>query len=121
MKLVDLDIDEVNSYLKITDLENLFDVFIDKRQNVVFDVNKTLYIDVDPSKLPEFVVDTPMHWTLISFKIYGTTRLAWLLWKLNRVDARTIFDAKQPGEKIKYLPKHYVDGIVADLNDFNEL
>ena len=120
MKAVDLDLDETTRYLKITDLDNFFDVMIDKRGNTVYDLNKTLYIDVDPKLLPEFECTHEMHWTLISHKIYGTTRLAWLLWKLNRVDASTIFIAKQPGDKVKYLPKQYVDSIVGELNEFDE-
>lgn len=118
MNISDLDLDETKSYLKITDLDNFFDVFIDARNNTVFDINKTLYIDVDRSKLPDFIVDTPMHWTLISYKIYGTTRLAWLLWKLNNVGVKAIFEALQPGDKVKYLPKTYVDSIVASINDY---
>ena len=31
MKAVDLDLDETTRYLKITDLDNFFDVIIDKR------------------------------------------------------------------------------------------
>lgn len=118
MKLIDLDNDEMNSFLKITDFDNFFDVFVDKRENIVFDVNKTLYINADPASLPEYTCTTPMHWPLISYKLYSTTRLAWLLWKLNHVNLDTIFDIKQPGDKIKYLPKEYVDNIVAQINEF---
>lgn len=121
MKLYDLDLDESHNYLKITDLENWFNVHVDKRDNTVFDLNRTIYINVDPSALPDFICDHEMHWPLISYKIYGTTRLAWLLWKINRVEADSIFIAKLPGEKVKYLPKQYVDSITADLNDFDEL
>ena len=121
MKLYDLELNETNNYLKITDLENMFDVFTDKRNNIVFDLNKTLYINVDPSRLPVYECTAEMHWTLISYKLYGTTRLAWLLWKINKVDAGNIFVAKQPGEKVKYIPQKYVETIVSDINDFDEL
>lgn len=121
MKLYDLDLNEANDYLKITDLENWFDVFVDKRGNTVFDLNRTIYLNADPAALPDFICDHEMHWPLISYKIYGTTRLAWLLWKINKVSATQIFNAKQPGDKVKYLPKKYVDSITADLNDFDEL
>lgn len=119
MKIKQLELDETNNYLKITDLENWFETFEDKRNNTVFDINRTIYINVDPSKLPDFECNSEMHWPLISYKIYGTTRLAWLLWKLNKVDASTIFQAKSPGDRVKYLPKQYVDSIVEELNDFD--
>jgi hypothetical protein len=60
----------------------------------VFDINKTIYINVNPNSLPDYVCDSPMHWTTISYKLYSTTRLAWLLQKLNRVDAVDIFKTK---------------------------
>ena len=118
MKLVDFDIYEFDSFIKIHDLENMFDVLVDKKGNRVFNLNKTLYVAVDTDKLPEFICDHEMHWPLISYKIYGTTRLAWLLWKLNGISAKDIFKAKQPKEAVKYLPKRYSDAIVANINDF---
>ena len=118
MKIKQLELDETGNYLKITDLENWFETFEDKRNNTVFDINRTVYINVDPSKLPDFVCDSEMHWPLISYKIYGTTRLAWLLWKLNGVTAKDVFKAKQPKDEVKYLPKQYSDTIIADINEF---
>lgn len=118
MKLVDLGIDEFTSFLKIYDLENMFDVFNDSRGNNVFSLNKTLYIKVDLDALPEFICDHEMHWPLISYKIYGTTRLAWLLQKINGVTAADIFKAKQPKDIVKYLPATYKDTLIADINDF---
>ena len=91
MKLVDLDISETGNYLKITDLENIFDIYVDKRNNAVFNANETLYINVNKDTLPEFVCSSPMHWTILSYKIYGTTRLAWLLLKINNIDMKDVF------------------------------
>lgn len=118
INLLELNNEDINSILKITDLENEFDIYQDKRGNLVFDINRTLYINVDKSILLTFLCDCEMHWTLISYRIYGTTRLAWLLWKLNDVGPDTIFNAKNPGDQILYLPKQYVDTLVANINDF---
>lgn len=117
--LFNLNNDDINEDLKITDLENIFDVYADKRNNLVFDLNKTLYINIDKSSLPVFICDHAMQWTLISYKIYGTTRLAWLLWKINDVGLEHIFDTKNPGDRILYLPTQYVDNIVSDINKFD--
>lgn len=116
MTLPELDLTESHDYLKIADLENFFELFIDKRHNLVFDMNKTIYINVDPTQLPDFICDSVMHWPLISYKIYSTTRLAWLLCKLNRVDTTDIFKAKQPGDVVKYLPTTYANDIIEDIN-----
>lgn len=118
MKLQDIDDQDFNSFLKIYDLENMFDVNVDAKGKRVFNLNKTLYVVVDTEKLPEFICSSEMHWPLISYKIYGTTRLAWLLWKLNDVKASDVFKAKQPKDVVKYLPREYKDAIIADINEF---
>lgn len=119
MKLQDLELNDFNEFIKIQDLENELDVFEDQRGNNVFNLNKTLFISVDKERLPDFICDYEMHWPLISYKLYGTTRLAWLLQKINGVTAADVFKAKQPRDVVKYLPKKYVDSIVADMNEFN--
>ena len=121
MKVSDIDDAEIKHYLKITDFENFFDVHTDKNGSNFYNLNSTLYFDVDKSTLDVYTCDHACHWPLISYKIYGTTRLAWLLWKLNDVDAAHIFEMKQPGDKILFLDKQYVESIVADLNDFDDL
>lgn len=120
MTISQLELDQTQEYLKISDLENLFELYIDKRNNLVFDINKTIYINVNPDSLPDFVCDTPMHWTTISYKIYSTTRLAWLLQKINRVDVNDIFKVKQPGDHIKYLPMAYVNDIIENINQVSD-
>lgn len=118
MKVVDLEIPEFDEFMSIHDFENMFDLVLDKRKNYVYSLNKTLYVSVDLDRLPVFVCDHEMHWPLISYKIYGTTRLAWLLWKLNGVTAKDVFKPKQPKDEVKYLPKQYSDTIIADINEF---
>ena len=119
MKLVDINDENIKKTLKITDLENMLDVYVDKKLNLVFNLNMTLYVNVDPNVLPTFQCDHEMHWPLISYKIYSTTRLAWLLQKLNNVSMKDIFKPKQPGEYVKYLPQSAVQQIISDITDFN--
>ena len=117
MKLADLDDSEINAYLKITDLENMLDIAVDFKDNYVFNFNKSLYINVMKTHLPQFECDHEMHWTLISYRIYGTTRLAWLLWKLNNVGLADVFKPKQPHDKVYYLPKSYLDTLITSINE----
>jgi hypothetical protein len=79
-----------------------------------------VYINVDKDSLPEFQCNHAMHWPLISYKIYGTTRLAWVLWKVNDVSLEDSFKAKQPSEKVKYLPKDLVQNMISELVNFNK-
>ena len=120
MKLADIDDNDIKSLLKITDLENAFDVYVDDRLNNVFNLNKSIYIKVDKDSLPVFRCDHAMHWTLISYRIYGTTRLAWLLWKVNGTKIEDTMKPQQPGFSIYYLPKDLVGRIVSDMTGFNK-
>ena len=120
MKISDLDDSSTTSYLKITDFENFFDVHEDKNQKYFYNLNSNLYFDVDKYLLPVYICDHPSHWPLISYKLYGTTRLTWLLWKINDVGPADIFKTKQPGDRIYYLEKQYAESIVTDLNDFDD-
>lgn len=54
MKLVDLDDDDMNAVLKITDLENIFDIYVDKKLNNIFNLNMSLYVHVNKSSLLTF-------------------------------------------------------------------
>lgn len=123
MKLADLTSDEVtnlNQYLKITDLENMFNVYQDKNGFYFFNLNDTLYINTDVSAVEYKTLDHPMHWPTISYVIYGTTRLAWLLLKVNDIGADEVFKRREAGEKIKFVKKNLVQSIVANLNNFND-
>lgn len=111
MKLKDLSNDtEFN--LKITDFDNFFDVYEDDSGDYRFNLNETIYLDLGLESIQRLVLDHDMFWTTISYKIYGTTRLAWLLMKINNVSRYELFDIKVAGSVIKYIDKEYVQDIV---------
>ena len=68
-------------------------------------MNASLYLDAADDILLDYICDYDMQWPLLSYKIYGTTRLAWLLMKLNKVKPADVFKLKMTGETVKYLPK----------------
>lgn len=107
------------SFLKITDLENIFSIYLDKNKNYVFNLNNTLFINVgDKNNLEKYLISGNLHWTTISYIIYGTTRLAWFLMKLNNVSISNMFKPKEPGDIIYYLDKSYLDQIIKVLNGY---
>jgi hypothetical protein len=111
MKLEDIDSDNV----KVTDLETMFSVYLDKRGNYALNLNEGLYLSFNQSNLPHVKLDHDLFWTTISYKIYGTTRLAWLLMKLNNVQASQIFDIQRTGTDIYYIPKESVNRLLREL------
>lgn len=121
MKISDIeDDDNIKRYLKITDFDNFFDVYEDADGNRIFNLNSSVQLSIDDALVSEYVCDCRMQWTLLSYKIYSTTRLAWLLMKLNGVKCRDAFVTLEPGTKVKYLPREYMQNVVEQITDFNE-
>lgn len=105
-------------YLRITDFENLFNIYQDKKNNYFYNLNATLYLDIPDDKTLTYINDYDSQWPLLSYKLYGTTRLAWLLMKINKVQSKDVFKLIKAGETIKYVPKDIMNGLIASLNNF---
>lgn len=104
-------------YLKITDFDNYFNVYLDKNGNYTFNLNQTLYFDA--TQLSEYKCDCRMFWPLISFKLYDTTRFAWLLIKLNNVKGKDIFKAKNAGDIVYFIDKKQLQSIIPYINGYD--
>lgn len=115
-KTVGLKMDEI---LDGHDLEQMLNVYLDERGIWTMNINSSFYV----LGLPDAVVSvyqppTDMRWPSISYAIYGTTRLAWLLMKLNGVYGDTIFDAVPAGQLVRYLDKiKYVEPILGSIRE----
>jgi hypothetical protein len=100
-------LDDINNldfkYLKLTDFENVLNVNL-KNDMYLFDLNSTMYISNKSDTVKEYILKHDAHWPLISYLLYETTRLWWLLCKLNDVNLTNIFDIRLAGTKIKYIP-----------------
>lgn len=117
MKLADLDFDDKKKWLKITDFENIFDINIDKKENYCYNLNQTIYFNVSDSSFSEYICTNVMSWPLISYTLYGTTRLAWILMKFNNVNASNVFNRKYPGDIVKYIQLEQLQDIISTIND----
>lgn len=94
-----------NEYIEqisYVDLENSFNVSQDDDGFYKFNLNSTVVIDPD-GDYKYFEVMQDMQWPLISYKIYGDTREAWMLMKINEVGFDDVFKPVKAGTKIKYL------------------
>ena len=112
MKITDLknEIDNYYDIVKMTDLEHMFNIYEDQHENYKYNLNITLYVDALSYDI--HVLNHDLQWPTISYQLYGTTRLAWLLMKLNNVDAAHVFDFVKAGDKVKYIPNNYVQQIL---------
>lgn len=121
MKARDLNVSGIQDVLKITDFENFFDVYLDQHGNYSYNLNKNLYFKFEPEYLPKYECKHQMFWPLISYEIYGTTRLAWLLMKLNDVQPEQMFEPKMPGDEIVYIKPKVLQPIVEEINDYDKI
>ena len=86
------------------DLDKMFSLFIDEEGRWQYNLNSTFYlIDIPDEVCQWYICPTDMHWPSISRKVYGSTRLAWFLMKLNGVRDQNIFDQIKAGTRIRYL------------------
>lgn len=113
MKITDItqEIDNFNDVFKITDLEHFFTVHEDNGK-YKYNLNETLYIDAPDTEYSHYVLKHDLFWTTISYNIYGTTRLAWLLMKLNNVKAKDMFAIVRAGQSVKYIKKDAVQSVI---------
>lgn len=98
------DVDNYSSVIRITDFEHFFNVYEDKKRGKeAYNLNATLYFSADPATLLSMTLQHTAYWPQISYMVYSTPRLAWLLMKLNGVKAGDMFKPVQTGTKVVYV------------------
>ena len=91
--------------LTFVDFENSLNVYQDKNDFYFYNLNSTIYLDVPNSRLKKFICQHDLHWPIISYKIYGTVRLAWLLMKINHIMPKLAFEIVPAGSIVSYLDR----------------
>lgn len=111
------DIYSDDAAVKFTDLDNFFNIYQNEDSYYYFNLNSTVYIDVPQERLQTYVCQHDLHWSIISFNIYGTVRLAWLLMKLNGITSDLAFQIIPAGSKVKYLDKSDVATVISRFSE----
>lgn len=102
--------------LKVTDYESILDVYVNKRGNWLFNLNSRMEVDAD-DVLADHLVTHDSHWPIVSYDIYATTRLAWLLMQVNHVKPADVFKPVLAGTTVKYLPPEQLRDVVTAMQD----
>ena len=71
-----------------------------------------MYFNVDKNSLPTTTLHHKAFWPQISYMVYSTPRLAWLLMKLNDVKAEDMFSIVPTGTQVKFLTTETMQQIV---------
>lgn len=100
--------------------ENIFNVYTtQKDENSFYYYYNILNKVVIPESIDENIFDTitlnrKLPWTTLSFQLYQTINLWWLLFLVNK--PKNIFVA-EPGIAYKYIRQEYIDQIINDLSE----
>lgn len=111
-------ISDIDDNIKFSDFENFFNIYEDKRDSRklrFFNLNSSIYLKNLP--LEEYEVDHDTFWNTLSYKIYGTTRLWWLLMKINNVQVEDIFSPVVASSKIKIVSDSVARQIIGELDE----
>ena len=98
--------------------ENIFKVYeVDKASNNYYYFYNILKKIEIPSTLDKEIIgtldiNTNLPWTTLSYKLYGTQYLWWLLFLLNK--PKNIFYA-EAGNKIEYVKSNYISQVVNSI------
>jgi hypothetical protein len=101
-----------------TRYENIFKLYtVEKDKNSSYYyyniLNKVIIPDnIDQSLLGTINLDRKLPWTTLSYKIYNTTYLWWLIVLLNK--PKNIFYA-DAGIQYKYILQPNIDGLMTDI------
>ena len=101
------------------DMEQMLNAYLDEDGVWTLNLNSSFYaIGIPDASFLWYKVPDTMQWTTISYNVYGTTRLAWLLMKLNGVWGKDIFKPVIAGQTIRYLDQSkYVDPILESIRE----
>lgn len=86
------------------DMANLFIQFLDKNNNYVYNINDSValnFLDPSDSLVSIYAVGDKDTFQTIAYKFYGTTRLWWLVARLNNVS--DAFERPKSGTYLKIL------------------
>ena len=85
----------------------------------IYNINRTASIlgldNIAEGNYFEYVVETNDTWPLISFKNYGTTRLWWLVLKMNEIVDPT--QDPEIGSSLKLLNENLVNSLLDAIRD----
>ena len=115
------EIEELKEFISKKDLSNLFHVYTDRNldepTNKVFNIMRTLHLinidDIPLSYFQYYQVKLNDTWPLISYKLYGTIELWWLLLKMN--DIKDPFYEPEMDSYLRYVSKDEANNIIQTI------
>ena len=103
--------------------ENIFNVYTVEKDNKNFyfyNINNKIQLPVviDSNYLNTIILDRSLPWTTLSYNLYGTMNLWYLIYMLNHRDSAPSFTSNL-GDSLVYIKPRFIDTIVNSLNERN--
>ena len=99
-------------------LENIFNVYKDNDGSYFYNILNSIHLpdDLHPNVYYEYVVENSnLSWTNLSYKLYGTIRLWWVICLANKIDNPIKFPSA--GQVLKIIRTEYVREILMGLKE----
>jgi hypothetical protein len=95
--------------------ENIFKMYKDDQNKFFYNITKkiTLPTNLDPSQFFYFTINKQMPWTMVSFNLYQTIELWWLICIVNNI--RNPVEQPKAGTVIKALKPDLVVSLIEDI------
>jgi len=95
--------------------ENIFKMYKNKDSQYFYNLTKTISIpeDIDPGQIIYYRIRRKMPWTMVSFNIYNTIELWWLICLLNKI--KNPVEAPETGIIIKALNPDIVSQVITEI------
>lgn len=96
--------------------ENLFKIYNDSDGNYYYNILKKVSFsgDFDDSFYFEYNVIGQKHWTIISYEVYGTIHLWWMICSVNGISNPV--QLPESGITLKILKPEYVQDVLTSIN-----
>ena len=101
--------------LQNTRYENIFKIYFDADNLPFYNLNKSINFpnNLDPSLFNVFIYDSVTHWPVLSYKLYETIYLWWLITEVNGI--RNPFILPEVGTTLKYIKPEYVQYVLGQI------
>lgn len=101
--------------LQSTRYENIFKVHFNEDNLPFYNLNRSINFpnNLDPSLFNVLVYDSPTHWPILSYKLYQTIYLWWMITEVNNI--RNPFILPEIGSTIRYIKPDYVQYILGQI------
>lgn len=95
--------------------ENIFKVYKNDKGQYYYNINKSIVFpeNIDKTKVSFITVKQKQAWTTISYNVYGTIELWWLICLLNKID--NPIKQPEPGTVLKVLNYDALNDVLVEI------